>query len=73
MQWRYNATLDEQKLLWGIIYLNQLSTDNFLDDYSGQDVTPPNKVSNITHSFTDDGFININLIKQMTMAQYMNM
>ena len=57
----YNATPDEQKLLANtLFYLNQLSTDNFLDDYSGQDVTPPNKVSNITHSFTDDGFININ-------------
>ena len=55
------STPDEQKILANtLFYLNQLATDNFLDDYSGQDVTPPNKVSNITHSFTDDGFININ-------------
>lgn len=55
------ATPDEQKLLANtLFYLNQLSTDNFLEDNSGQDVAPPTNVSNVTHSFTENGFININ-------------
>ena len=37
------ATEDEQKVLANtLFYLNQLSNDNFLDDYSGQDVKAPN-------------------------------
>lgn len=55
------ATPDEQKLLANtLFYLNQLSTDNFLDDNSGQDVAPPTNIANTTHSFTENGFININ-------------
>ena len=38
-----SATSDEQKVLANtLFYLNQLSNDNFLDDYSGQDVKAPN-------------------------------
>ena len=56
------ATPDEQKLLANtLFYLNQLSTDTFLDDKSGQDTKAPNTptISNIT--YTADGYVNFNI------------
>lgn len=54
------ATEDEQKLLANtLFYLNQLSANNYLDDYSGQDVAAPTTptIKNVT--FTMDNKINI--------------
>ena len=40
------ATADEKKVLANtLFYLNQLSSDNYLNDYSGQDVAAPTKPS----------------------------
>ena len=55
------ATPDEQKVIANtLFYLNQLSSENFLDDYSGQDVKAPNKPVISSHKFTEDGFIELN-------------
>ena len=55
-----SATQDEQKLLANtLFYLNQLSTNNFLDDYSGQDVAAPTKPSVKSISYTMDNKMNV--------------
>ena len=55
------ATTDEQKILANtLFYLKQLSTDNFLDDYSGADVKAPNIPVINKHKFTEDGYIEVN-------------
>ena len=49
-----SATADEQKLLANtLFYLNQLTSDTFLDDYSGQDVNAPTIPSVTGHSFNN--------------------
>ena len=53
------ATADEQKILANtLFYLNQLSSETYLDDYSGQDVSAPNTPKISGYSFTSDGYIN---------------
>ena len=55
------ATLDEQKILANtLFYLNQLSTDNFLDDNSAQDVNAPNIPQIYGHNFTSRGKVEVN-------------
>ena len=55
------ATEDEKKILVNtLFYLNQLSNENYLDDYSGQDINAPNMPQIYEHKFTEDGFIELN-------------
>ena len=55
---RYDVTADEQKLLANtLFYLNQLSSDTYLTDYSGQDVKAPNLPSVEETIGLDDGSI----------------
>ena len=52
------ATPDEQKILANtLFYLNQLSSDNYLDDNSGQDVTAPNVPQIYEHKFIGNGVV----------------
>lgn len=54
------ATPDEQKLLANtLFYLNQLSTDNFLNDFSGQDVVGPNMPIINNYKFLSDDLARI--------------
>ena len=56
-----NATADEQKILANtLFFLNQLSTDNYLNDKSGQDVKAPIKPTLNKCIFNDNGEIEIN-------------
>ena len=55
-----SATPDEQKVLANtLFYLNQLSSDTFLDDYSGQDIKAPTKPTLNNYTFNDNGEIEI--------------
>lgn len=54
------ATEDEKKILANtIFYLNQLSTDKFLNDRSGQDVNAPNKPNIYEYNFLSSGEVEI--------------
>lgn len=54
------ATSDEMKILANtLFYLKQLSTDNFLDDYSGADVKAPDMPKFTSNRFTEDGYIEL--------------
>ena len=55
-----NATADEQKILANtLFFLNQLSTDNYLNDRSGQDVKAPTMPTLNSYTFTENGEINV--------------
>ena len=58
------ATPDEQKILANVLfYLNQQTTENYLDDYSGQDVKAPDMPSIKNHTYSTDSFIWLNFDK----------
>lgn len=58
---RLNATPDEQKIMANtLFYLNQLSSENWLDDYSGQDLKAPETPSIKNHTYRPDSLIELN-------------
>ena len=68
---RYSATSDEQKVLANtLFYLNQLSTDTFLDDYSGQDVEAPTKPTLNNYIFNNNRKIQINFNSKDIGSEY---
>ena len=57
---RYEVTADEQKLMANtLFYLNQLSTETALEDYSGQDVSAPDMPKFNEPKFTEDGYVEL--------------
>ena len=56
------ASVDEQKIIANaLFYLNQLSQDTYLNDYSGQDVNPPNRPSINGFNISSDNKIRFSL------------
>ena len=56
------ASVDEQKIIANaLFYLNQLSQDTYLNDYSGQDVNPPNTPSINSFSVSPNNKIIFNM------------
>lgn len=56
------ATDDEQKIIANLIlYVKQTTTNNYVKDYSGMDVTAPNKVENAQAFFDENGNLRIEI------------